>query len=156
MVCLGKVGQRDGEAAAGVPVFVPSSVHRHVAPRPPNVRGLPLQHLRVGTTLHRCNNFVRQHEVTPPIVWPFQVITAHQLPPLAAPPFGYTLTLLCLFMFNSSLIMNMFIFNSYLNMNTCTYFISLPMNILLKYLFNCQIKIYRNLAYYSLLLLPSS
>jgi hypothetical protein len=68
MVCLGKVGQRGGEAAAGVPVFVPSAVHRHVAPRPPNVPGLPLQHLRVGTTLHHCSDFVRQHEVTPPIV----------------------------------------------------------------------------------------
>jgi hypothetical protein len=49
------------------------------------------------------------------------------------PAFGYTLTLLCLFMFDSCLIINIFTFNC-LNMNTCT--------CLLKYLFSCGIKIY--------------
>jgi hypothetical protein len=67
------------------------------------------------------------------------------------PAFGYKLKLLCflMFMFISGLIMNIFIFNRCLNMNTCTYFISLTI-ILLKYLFNIEIKIYRKLTYYML------
>ena len=64
------------------------------------------------------------------------------------PAFGYILKSF-MFMFISCIIMNMFMFISCLNMNTRTCFVSLTITILLlKYPFNCGIKIYQIIAYY--------
>ena len=65
--------------------------------------------------------------------------------------FGYTLKLMLIFMFMfiSCIIMNIFMFTICLNMNTRTCFVSLTIIVsLLKYLFDCGIKIYRNIVYH--------
>jgi uncharacterized membrane protein YczE len=59
------------------------------------------------------------------------------------PSIGYFLKLM--FMFISCIIMNIVMFNCCLNINTCTWIVSLT--VILKYLFNYEIKIYQNIVY---------
>jgi hypothetical protein len=59
------------------------------------------------------------------------------------PSTGYILKLV--FMFISCIIMNIVMFNYCLNINICTWIV--PLTIILKYLVNYEIEIYRDITY---------